>query len=70
MRLASFVEPQRQAEASTTRRQRGSPCTCSSPLGNAAAWSPTMGGNSLIGTVYSLDIDLLLIDNSSAWTQS
>lgn len=29
-----------------------------------------MGGNSLIGTVYSLDIDLDIIDNSSAWTQS
>ena len=58
MRLASFVEPQRQAEASTTRRQRGSPGTCSSLLGQAAAWSATMSSNPLIGTMSSLDIDL------------
>lgn len=70
MPLASFVEPQRQAEASTTPRQRGSPCPCSSPLGHAAAWSPTLGSNSLIRTGYSLDIDLEFIDYSSAWTQS
>lgn len=29
-----------------------------------------MGSNSLIGTVYLLHIDLDIIDNSSAWTQS